>query len=232
MTPEPAAPAVPAVDPVVDLVVIAKEPAPGRVKTRLSSRYTPGEAAGLAEAALRDTLAAVTAAPAGRRTLALSGTPGPWLPDGVAVVAQRGGGLDERLAAAFDDAYAGRPLVLIGMDTPQVTPALLAEAGRGLARRDAVLGPASDGGFWLLGLRRPDARLLRGVPMSTPRTGAAQLARLHGAGLAVGLLPELTDVDVPADADAVAELAPATRFAAAVRALRAARAEREGVVSA
>ncbi|MFB4310216.1 TIGR04282 family arsenosugar biosynthesis glycosyltransferase [Actinomadura sp. GTD37] len=202
-----------------DLIVIAKEPVPGRVKTRLTPHYTPAEAAALAEASLRDTLAAAAAAPAGRRTLALAGTPGPWLPDGFAVVAQRGGGLDERLAAAFADAWAGRPLVLIGMDTPQVTPALLGRAARELRRRDAVLGPAADGGFWLLGLRRPDARLLRGVPMSRPDTGAAQLARLRGAGLDTGLLPELTDVDTPADALAVAALASGGRFAAALRGL-------------
>ncbi|MFA1543633.1 TIGR04282 family arsenosugar biosynthesis glycosyltransferase [Actinomadura monticuli] len=202
-----------------DLIVIAKEPVPGRVKTRLTPAYTPAEAAALAEAALRDTLAAAAAAPARRRTLALAGTPGPWLPAGFAVAAQRGGGLDERLAAAFDDAWAGRPLVLIGMDTPQVTPALLARAARELGRRDAVFGPASDGGFWLLGLRRPDARLLRGVPMSRPDTGAVQLARLRGAGLDVGLLPELTDVDTPADAHAVAALAAGGRFAATLRGL-------------
>lgn len=214
-----------------DLVVIAKEPVAGRVKTRLTPAYTPAEAAVLAEAALADTLAAVAATPAGRRTLALAGRPGPWLPGGVAVVPQRGDGLDERLACAFADAYAGRPLVLIGMDTPQVTPALLAAAGRGLARRDAVFGPAADGGFWLLGLRRPDARLLRGVPMSRPGTGAVQLGRLRAAGLTVGMLPELTDVDTPADAGTVAaSLAGSAagsaagagrggRFAAAVRGL-------------
>ncbi|WP_433225280.1 TIGR04282 family arsenosugar biosynthesis glycosyltransferase [Actinomadura formosensis] len=205
--------------PGADLIVIAKEPVPGRVKTRLTSAYTPAEAAALAEAALRDTLAAAAAAPAVRRTLALAGTPGPWLPGGFTVVAQRGGGLDERLAAAFTDAWAGRPLVLIGMDTPQVTPALLARAARLLARCDAVLGPARDGGFWLLGLRRPQARLLRGVPMSRPDTGTVQLARLRDAGLRVGLLPELTDVDTPADARAVAAMAGGGRFAAAVRAL-------------
>lgn len=199
-----------------DLVVIAKEPVPGRVKTRLTPAYTPAEAAELAEAALRDTLAAVAAAPAGRRTLVLAGAPGPWLPAGFTVIGQRGGGLDERLAHAFAAAWDGRPLVLIGMDTPQVTPALLAGAGWALRRRGAVLGPASDGGFWLLGLRRPDARLLRGVPMSRPDTGAAQLARLRAAGLDVAELPELTDVDTPADAGAVAAAAPGTRFAAAV----------------
>ncbi|WP_255205084.1 DUF2064 domain-containing protein, partial [Actinomadura sp. BRA 177] len=160
-----------------DFIVIAKEPVPGRVKTRLTPAYTPAEAAALAEAALRDTLTAVAAAPAGRRTLALDGAPGPWLPAGFTVLAQRGGGLDERLAAAFADAWAGRPLVLLGMDTPQVTPGLLTRAARDLEHRDAVLGPAADGGFWLLGLRRPDARLLRGVPMSRPDTGTAQLAR-------------------------------------------------------
>ncbi|MGP4028179.1 TIGR04282 family arsenosugar biosynthesis glycosyltransferase [Actinomadura sp. 3N407] len=207
--------------PPADVIVIAKEPAVGRVKTRLTPAYTPAEAAALAEASLRDTLAAVAAAPAGRRVLALDGTPGRWLPRGFTVIAQRGGGLDERLAHAFDDAWAGRPLVLIGMDTPQVTPRLLAQAHRGLARHDAVVGPASDGGFWLLGLRRPDARLLRGVPMSRTYTGEVLLTRLRNAGLEVGFLPRLTDVDTPADAQSVAARAAGGRFAAAVRALGA-----------
>ncbi|MFB4303567.1 TIGR04282 family arsenosugar biosynthesis glycosyltransferase [Actinomadura sp. NTSP31] len=206
-----------------DLLVIAKQPVPGRVKTRLTSAYTPAEAAALAAAALHDTLAAVAATPAPRRVLALAGTPGPWLPGGFTVLAQRGGGLDERLAHAFADAHAGagggRPLVLIGMDTPQVTPALLARAGRALRAHDAVFGPASDGGFWLLGLRRPDERLLLGVPMSRPDTGTLQLARLRAAGLRVARMPELTDVDTPPDAAAVAAAAPGGRFAAAVRAL-------------
>lgn len=216
----PAAPVSDAADAAdADLIVIAKEPVPGRVKTRLTPAYTPAEAAALATAALHDTLAAVAAAPARRRVLALSGTPGPWLPGGFEVVAQRGAGLDERLAHAFADAYDGRPLVLIGMDTPQVTPALLARAGRALRGRDAVFGAARDGGFWLLGLRRPDARLLRGVPMSRPDTGTLQLARLRAAGLTVAAMPELTDVDTPADAETVAALAPGGRFAAAVRAL-------------
>ncbi|WP_026401738.1 TIGR04282 family arsenosugar biosynthesis glycosyltransferase [Actinomadura rifamycini] len=210
--------------PAADLLVIAKEPVPGRVKTRLTPAYTPAEAAELAAAALADTLDAVAAAPAGRRTLVLDGAPRPCPPPGVGVIPQRGDGLDERLANAFADADAGRPLVLIGMDTPQVTPALLAAAARALAGRDAVFGPAADGGFWLLGLRRPDARLLRGVPMSRPDTGAAQLARLRGAGLRAAALPELTDVDTPADAAAVAAAAEragggARRFAAAVRRL-------------
>ncbi|MFI0352975.1 TIGR04282 family arsenosugar biosynthesis glycosyltransferase [Actinomadura sp. 9N407] len=201
-----------------DLLVIAKEPVPGRVKTRLMPGYTAEEAARLAEAALADTLATVAATPAGARTLALRGRPGPWLPPGVRVIPQRGGGLDERLAHAFDDAYAGHPIVLIGMDTPQVTPALLEQARDALRTAGAVFGPAADGGFWLLGLARPDARLLRGVPMSRPDTGRIQLDRLRAAGLDVALLPTLTDVDTAADAAQVAALAPHGRFAAAVEA--------------
>jgi rSAM/selenodomain-associated transferase 1 len=196
------------------LIVIAKEPVPGRVKTRLTPPYTAAEAAYLAEAALADTLAAVVAAPAGRRILALAGRPGRWLPSGVQVVPQRGSGLDERLANAFAD--AGGPAVLIGMDTPQVTPELLGEASGRLDDADAVFGPAADGGFWLLGLRTPDRRRLVGVPMSRPDTGACQRARLEG--LRVATLRTLRDVDTAADAVRVAAQAPGTRFAAAVRA--------------
>jgi rSAM/selenodomain-associated transferase 1 len=197
----------------VTLIVIAKEPVPGRVKTRLTPPFTPVQAAALAEAALTDTLNAVGATPARRRVLALAGEPGPWLPDGFEVIPQRGGGLDERLAACFDDAYQGEPMVLIGMDTPQVTPALLSAAAQELTTADAVFGPAADGGFWLLGLREPDPALLLGVPMSVPETGAAQLVRLRDAGLSVAEVPELTDVDTITSARQVAGVAPATRFA-------------------
>ncbi|WP_432763098.1 TIGR04282 family arsenosugar biosynthesis glycosyltransferase [Actinomadura xylanilytica] len=215
-----ARPGRPTPDGPADLIVIAKEPVPGRVKTRLTPAYTAREAAELAEAALADTLRTAARARAGRRTLALAGEPGPWLPAGFTVIPQRGGGLDERLACAFEDAYDGRPLVLIGMDTPQVTAALLERAGDALGAHDAVLGPADDGGFWLLGLARPDAALLRGVPMSRPDTGALQLRRLRAAGLEVAPAPRLTDVDTAADAARVAALAPRGRFAAAVRRLQ------------
>ena len=207
----------------VHLLVLAKAPVPGRVKTRLCPPYTPEQAAALAEAALRDTLAAVLAAPAVARTVVLDGDPGPWLPPSVDVVPQRGRGLDERLAAAFDDAWAKRraPLLLIGMDTPQVTPALLAAAGRRLCAdgTGAVLGPALDGGWWALGIHRPDASLLLGVPTSTALTGALQRERLVQAGLRVVDLPEMVDVDTAEDARAVAAQSPASRFARALQAM-------------
>jgi glycosyltransferase A (GT-A) superfamily protein (DUF2064 family) len=188
------------------LLVIAKEPRPGRVKTRLTPPFTPQEAAALAAAALADTLDAVARTPAHRRVLVLEGTPGPWLPAGFEVVRQCAGGLDERLAAAF--ASCEGPALLIGMDTPQVTPDLLTVD---FTDCDAWFGPAEDGGFWALGLAEPDPALLRGVPMSMPHTGAAQRTRL--AGLRVRDLPRLRDVDTAYDAELVAKAAPGSRFA-------------------
>ncbi|MBR8639244.1 DUF2064 domain-containing protein [Streptomyces tuirus] len=191
------------------LLVIAKEPLPGRVKTRLTPPFTPQQAASLAEASLADTLDVVAATPATRRVLVLDGEPGPWLPAGFDVVRQCAGGLDERLADAF--ARCDGPALLIGMDTPQVTPELLRTD---YAECEAYFGPAEDGGFWALGLADPDPALLRGVPMSTAVTGAVQRERLVAAGLRVRDLPRLRDVDTAADAHAVAALAPHGRFAA------------------
>lgn len=206
------------------VIVLAKAPVPGRVKTRLTPPFTPHEAALLAEAALADTLEAAASAFFSRHLLALEdlrGTPGALraeLPAHFEVIPQRGDGLDERIAAAMDDAHAGLavPAVLIGMDTPQVTPGLLETAAQPLVsgEADAVFGPAQDGGFWLLGLRRPDPRLLLGIPMSQPHTGREQLARLRAAGLRVRQVPELIDVDTVDDAMRVARQLPGSRFAA------------------
>jgi glycosyltransferase A (GT-A) superfamily protein (DUF2064 family) len=201
---------------VTTLLVIAKEPLPGRVKTRLTPPVTAQQAAALAEAALADTLHTVAATPAARRVLVLDGAPGPWLPPGFDVVPQCAGGLDERLAGAF--ARCDGPALLIGMDTPQVTPDLLTVDFAGC---DAYFGPAEDGGFWALGLAEPDPGLLRGVPMSTPVTGAVQRERLVAAGLRVRDLPRLRDVDTAADARAVAAAAPYGRFAARLARLTA-----------
>jgi hypothetical protein len=200
----------------VTLIVIAKAPVPGRVKTRLCPPCTHAEAARLAEAALVDTLGAVAATPSVEPLLVLDGPPGRWVPDGFPIVPQRGDRLDERITAAFDS--AGGPALLIGMDTPQVTPAILDDAVRRLVDADAeaVLGLSEDGGFWALGLRAPSARLTLGVPMSTAHTGAAQLGRLVDGGCRVDALARLRDVDAIHDAIHVADIAPSTRFAAVV----------------
>ncbi len=195
------------------LLVIAKAPVPGRSKTRLSPPCTPAQAAALAEAALADTLAAVAETPCEGRTLVLDGECGDWLPQGFEVVPQCGGGLGERLAAAFAP-HDGATL-LIGMDTPQVSPELLGMAIGRLREpgADAALGLAEDGGWWAIGFRSPPPEPFDGVPMSSPRTGTAQRRRLEELGLEVRDLPTLCDVDDIADARAVAAQCPGGRFA-------------------
>ena len=198
------------------LLVIAKEPVPGRVKTRLTPPCTPAQAAALAAAAIADTLSAALAAtlPA-RRVLVLDGRPGAWIPDGFEVIPQRGDGLAERLAAAFED--VGGPAFLVGMDTPQVTPELLDGGLAAVGERDAAFGPAFDGGYWGIGLRRSDPAVFEDVPMSEDHTGAVQRARLAALGLGVAALPPLRDVDTIEDARAVAAEAPGGRFADVLR---------------
>jgi rSAM/selenodomain-associated transferase 1 len=193
----------------VQVLVLAKEPVAGRVKTRLCPPLTAEQAAEVARAALEDTLEVVRQVPAARRILVLDGS---YEAAGYEVVPQRGGPMSVRLAAAFDDVDPGQPALLVGMDTPQLTADLLREALDRLAEHEAVLGPASDGGWWALGLQRPRGALLRDVPTSRDDTGALQLAALRDAGLEPHLLPELQDVDTAEDARAVAALAPHGRF--------------------
>jgi uncharacterized protein len=204
----------------VALIVIAKEPLPGRCKTRLCPPLSPSDAASLAEAALADTLRAAIATPARRHMLALDGRVGDWLPAGFEVVAQGEGGLDRRLATAFD--AAGGPAVLVGMDTPQATSVTLGRAMRALAGDgvDAVLGPAPDGGYWAIGLRSPRRDAFEGVPMSSEGTALAQRSRLSSLGLETAELETLRDFDELADAEAVAALCPGSRFARALETLR------------
>jgi len=194
--------------------VIAKETIPGKVKTRLHPPLSLEQAATLAALSIGDTLVAVESLPARRRILLFDGVVTPAGSEAYDVVHQVSGDLDERLAAIFDE-LSGHT-ILIGMDTPQVTALDLAPAFDWPADVDAFFGPASDGGFWALGMAEPRGDLIRGVPMSREYTGRIQLERLLEAGLSVHMLPELTDVDTFDDALAVAQLAPHTTFAQAV----------------
>lgn len=202
------------------LLVIAKQPVAGRAKTRLTPPCTPWQAAALADAALRDTLEIVARVPVGQRVLVFEGDPGPWRPDGFDVIPQRGNGLGERLQAAFED-VAG-PALLIGMDTPQLTPAQLDEALGALADDsvDSILGPTDDGGYWCVGFRSPIAGAFDGVPMSAPDTYERQRLRFAELGVRIGVQPLLRDIDTIDDAKAVAALAPETRFARALEAIQ------------
>lgn len=196
------------------LLVIAKDPRPGRAKTRLCPPCRPEQAADLAEAALRDTLEVVADTPASRRVLVLDGDPARWKRPGLEIIVQRGEGLAERLTHAFAD--VGEPALLVGMDTPQLTRELLSEGLEALRRFDAVLGPAPDGGYWSVGLRRPHERAFHDVPMSCETTLQRQRERFAGLGLNTYEQPLLRDVDTIADARAVARQAMGSRFAAAL----------------
>ena len=204
----------------MDLLVLAKEPVPGRVKTRLCPPCTPAEAAALAAAALADTLAAACGAGADRVMVALDGHPGEWLPPGVVVVDQGEGPLDRRLARAWS--HARGPALQVGMDTPQLTATDVASAlaaldtPGGRADAPAVFGPAVDGRWWTVGMRHPGPGLFLGIPTSRPDTGARQRARLVAAGRRVVDLERRRDVDTIADAHAVAAAAPQTGFARAL----------------
>lgn len=199
----------------ITVAVVAKECLPGKVKTRLTPALSPEGAARVASASLADTLSTVRALPADRRVLFFDGDVVPESADGFDVLHQPGGGLDERLGFLFDTIDG--PLLLVGMDTPQVSADDLAPVFD-QPERGAWFGPAEDGGFWSLYLHDPTGDLLRGVPMSQDDTGAVQLARLTDAGLDVGILGELLDVDTVPDAERVAEIAPESGFTQALRA--------------
>ncbi len=201
------------------LLVMAKAPVAGAVKTRLCPPCSPEEAAAVAEAALADTLDAVAACGAGRKVVALDGDIGPWLPPGLDVVPQRGATFATRLANAWTD--TGGAGVQIGMDTPQVGPAeldeLLALLAGGTERR-AVLAPAVDGGWWAIGLpalaQGGHGAVFEGVAMSTSRTGQDQRRRLRRLGFEVVLAGLRRDIDTVADLVEVAAEIPTSRTSA------------------
>jgi uncharacterized protein len=217
-------------EPELILLVLAKAPQAGRVKTRLCPPATPEQAADVAAAALLDTLEVVRTLPGGRTVVALAGDlAGARRGDELAaalqdvpVLAQRGDRLGERIAAAHADAAAllpGRPILQLGMDTPQINHHLLDICRSRLHTPgvDVVLGPADDGGWWALGVHDPAAAsAIAAVETSRADTGARTAQALHRGGFRVAGLPALSDVDTIADAVRVAAVAPRTRFAAEV----------------
>ena len=181
------------------LVVMAKEPRVGRVKTRLARGIGPVAAAWWYRHALRRTCAALSD-PRWRLVLAV----GPdraltsrALPRGVARVPQGGGDLGARMARLLDP---GGPVAVVGSDVPGVTARHIARAFAALGSREAVLGPATDGGYWLIGWagrRRFPARALEGLRWSTEHALADTLAGF--GGLPVALADRLADVDEAGD---------------------------------
>jgi len=215
----------------VTLLVVAKAPEPGRAKTRLAATVGDRVAADIAAAALLDTLDAVAAAPVATRVVALTGDLDRAAGadairqrlESFTVIGQRGDDFANRLANAHADAskaFAGRPVLQIGMDTPQVTAELLADCARRLLETRAVLGLADDGGWWVLGVRTPAAaECLRSIPMSRSDTGELTLKALRDNGIDVTPVQPLADIDVVDDIATVRDACePASRFARVTRA--------------
>ena len=209
-------------------LVVAKAPVPGLAKTRLAAAVGDERAADIAAAALLDTLDAVAAAPFTKRVVALTGdldlaarsSEISSRLDDFTVIGQRGEDFGHRLAHAHADAAAAagvQPIIQIGMDTPQITAALLTECAGKLSTGTAVLGLARDGGWWSIGLSDAAvAACLTDVPMSQSDTGALTAAALENAGARVVFTTELADVDTVDDIALVREACrPDSRFALA-----------------
>lgn len=197
------------------LIVFAKAPVAGQVKTRLIPRLGAQGAAQLARQLLMDTLTvaqAVVAALGDQAKLELCGSPEPghaaWaavtLPPGCQQTSQCDGDLGQRMAQAFDRAMAeGEDVLLFGTDGLGLDSARLLQAAQALHRHDAVLQPVLDGGYVLLGLRAhtrgAHAGLFEHMPWSTARVAALTLQRLQAQGWSTLVLPALRDLDEPAD---------------------------------
>ncbi len=189
------------------LLVFAKAPVPGQVKTRLAGKYGIRGAARLYQAMLRRTLAMATAAALCPVQLwCAPNTTHPFFAScrrdyGVTLKTQPGGDLGRRMDLALRQALRESSwAVLIGGDCPSLGSAELRTALSALAGvRDAVLGPAEDGGYVLIGLRRPCPVLFQGVAWGKPGVLAATRRRLQRAGMAWSELPTGWDVDYPAD---------------------------------
>ena len=191
----------------VAIVVMAKAPQPGQVKTRLVPPLSAGGAAVLAARFARRTLTTAVAAALGPVTLCCA-------PDatheffqvcarrhGVALVDQGDGDLGARMQRALAMGLERhRRVLLLGTDVPSVEPHDLRSAAAALGDgADVVIGPATDGGYWLIGARRIDASLFDGIAWSTPGVLAATRGRIAALGWKAAEIATHADVDLPSD---------------------------------
>jgi rSAM/selenodomain-associated transferase 1 len=185
------------------LGLFARAPEAGRVKTRLSPALPPRLACDLYRGLLGDAIDVLASARSEDRTLFVAGDghAGIEAGGGVRVEPQVGRDLGERLENAFAGLLRGDGdrAVIFGADCPALSPAVIDRAFAALEREDAVVAPARDGGYALIGLRRLTAELFRGIDWSTDRVMAQTLERARSAGLRVDRLETLDDLDTPED---------------------------------
>ena len=180
------------------IVIFAKEPVPGRVKTRLIPALGAEGAARLAAEMLERTVEETLATGLG---VELCGEPDAagWFEGAVPKTAQGEGDLGERLARAARRVLAEEPVLLIGADCPALDRTRLRAAAEALRTHDTVIHPAADGGYVLLGLNRFYAGLFEGIAWSTATVGADTVARIEALGWSLHVGETLADVDQPAD---------------------------------
>jgi len=188
------------------LIIMAKEPLSGQVKTRLCPPYTVEEATQLYRCFLLDTFDLVS----GLRgitvfvayfPLAAEGVFRAMAPPTFELMPQRGSDLAERLSNAFEQLFPSgyERVVAIGADSPTLPPAYIERSFQLLARADLVLGPSADGGYYLIGMKASHPELFQGVAMGTERVFRETLERARQASMRVSLLPSWYDVDTPND---------------------------------
>jgi rSAM/selenodomain-associated transferase 1 len=188
------------------LIVVVKEPIPGFTKTRLCPPLLPQAAAELYRCLMLDTFALMTRLDSADCTVAY--TPASarsyfetLAPNGFRLVPQFGADLGERLdnALAHHLDLGYRRAVIMNSDGPTLPLAYLEDAFLGLGTADVTLGPGHDGGYYLIGLKRPHPALFQGIAWSTENVIPQTLAICRRLGLAVHELPEWYDVDVAGD---------------------------------
>ena len=180
------------------LSIFARWPEPGKAKTRLIPRFGAEGASAIYRKLLEHTVSVVRASGLPFE-LRASGAPTSqfrsWLGSDVAVVDQGDGDLAAKLQRV------PAPGLCIGSDCPGLTPDLLHDAARKLGESEIVIGPASDGGYWLVGFREPSPWLFEGIPWSTDAVLEQTLSACSVRGIEPAMLPMLDDIDEPADLD-------------------------------
>jgi rSAM/selenodomain-associated transferase 1 len=189
------------------IVIVAKAPEAGRTKTRLCPPFSLEDAAALYQAFLVDTTEAALALDWDRVTLVhpddagVANTLAGIIPPAAELQAQRGVGLGAALSSAFETHFGAgfQRVVLIGSDSPSLPSTYIQDACVALDQCDVVVGPSSDGGYYLIGMRRFHPSLFEGISWSTERVFAQTLERARAAALLTRSLPEWYDVDTVAE---------------------------------